>query len=116
MSMIEDLQYGRRSSRNILVRPSSGQSSRISADGMEGSSNHPTNRTICPTDKDEIILLHVEIPLWGTRVIIPKKLLAQDRILKTIHEGQIGVVKMKGLPRGHVRCLKDKDIERTGRQ
>lgn len=66
--------------------------------------------------KDEIILLHVEIPLWGTRDIIPKKLLAQDRILKTIHEGQIGVVKMKGLPRGHVRCLKDKDIERTGRQ
>lgn len=66
--------------------------------------------------KDEIILLYVEIPLWGTRVIIPKKLLAQDRILKTIHEGQIGVVKMKGLPRGHVRCLKDKDIERTGRQ
>lgn len=66
--------------------------------------------------KDETILLFVEIPLRGTRVIIPKKLLAQDRILKTIHEGQIGVVKMKGLPRGHVRCLKDKDIERTGRQ
>ena len=38
--------------------------------------------------------------LWGMRVVIPNKL--QDRVLKELHDGHEGVVKMKALARSYV--------------
>ena len=56
--------------------------------------------------KVELTLLHGEMFLWGTSHF-SKKL--QGRVLQTIQEGHIGIVKMKGLARPYL----DKDIERT---
>ena len=38
--------------------------------------------------------------LWGMRVVIPKKL--QDRVLEELHDGHLGIVKMKALARSYV--------------
>lgn len=38
--------------------------------------------------------------MWGTRVIVPHKL--QARVLTALHEGHLGVVKMKSLARSYV--------------
>ena len=38
--------------------------------------------------------------MWGIRVVIPTKL--RDRVLEELHDGHLGVVKMKGLARSHV--------------
>ncbi|KAJ8346761.1 hypothetical protein SKAU_G00281620 [Synaphobranchus kaupii] len=38
--------------------------------------------------------------MWGTRVIVPPKL--RSRVLESLHEGHLGVVKMKSLARSYV--------------
>ena len=38
--------------------------------------------------------------MWGTRVIVPPKL--RSRVLESLHEGRLGVVKMKNLARSYI--------------
>lgn len=38
--------------------------------------------------------------MWGTRVVVPPKL--RSRVLDALHEGHLGVVKMKSLARSYV--------------
>ena len=53
--------------------------------------------------------------LWGLRVIIPKKL--QGKVLNELHEGHIGIVKMKNLSRSYVWWPGlDSDIEHIAKQ
>ena len=56
--------------------------------------------------------IHHGILMWGSGVVVPIKL--RERVLVTLHEGHIGMVKIKGLSRGCV-CWPnvDKDIEGT---
>ena len=46
------------------------------------------------------LTVHQGCILWGKRVVIPNKL--QDRVLKELHDGHLGVVKMKALARSYV--------------
>ena len=46
------------------------------------------------------LTVHQGCILWGMRVLIPSKL--QDRVLEELHDGHLGVVKMKALARSHV--------------
>ena len=46
--------------------------------------------------------IHQDYILWGMRVVIPNKL--QDRVLKELHDGHLGVVKMKALARSCSGC------------
>ena len=46
------------------------------------------------------LTVHQGCILWGIRVVIPGKL--QDRVLEELHDGHLGVVKMKALARSHV--------------
>ena len=44
--------------------------------------------------------VHQGFILWEMRVVIPNK--PQDRVLEELHDGHIGVVKMKALARSYV--------------
>eukprot|EP00079_Xenopus_tropicalis_P035743 XP_017949514.1 PREDICTED: uncharacterized protein K02A2.6-like [Xenopus tropicalis] len=46
------------------------------------------------------LTIHEGCVMWGVRVIIPKKL--QSRVLDELHEGHLGIVKMKSLARSFV--------------
>ena len=46
------------------------------------------------------LTVHQGCILWGMRVVIPNKL--QDRVLEELHDGHLGVVKMKALARSYV--------------
>ena len=46
------------------------------------------------------LTVHQGCILWGMRVVIPNKL--KDRVLEELHDGHMGVVKMKALARGYV--------------
>ena len=46
------------------------------------------------------LTVHLGCILWGMRVVIPKKL--QDRVLEELHDGHLGIVKMKALARSYV--------------
>ena len=46
------------------------------------------------------LTVHQGCILWGMRVVIPNKL--QDRVWKELHDGHMGVVKMKALARSYV--------------
>ena len=41
-----------------------------------------------------------ECVMWGMRVVVPSKL--QDQVLDELHEGHLGVVKMKGVARSYI--------------
>ena len=46
------------------------------------------------------LMVHQGCVLWGIRVVISNKL--QDRVLEELHDGHLGVVKMKALARSYV--------------
>ena len=46
------------------------------------------------------LMVHQGCILWGIRVVIPNKL--EDRVLEELHDGHLGVVKMKALARSYV--------------
>ena len=52
--------------------------------------------------------------MWGIRVIIPPKL--RPQVLKELHQGHMGVVKMKAIARSYIWWLGiDKEIEPTAK-
>ena len=46
------------------------------------------------------LTVHQGCILWRIRVVIPNKL--QERVLQELHDGHLGVVKMKALARSYV--------------
>ena len=53
--------------------------------------------------------------MWGQRVIIPEKLRTQ--MVNLLHEGHVGIVKMKGLSRSYVYWPRiDRDLEKVAQE
>ena len=80
--------------------------------GWQGTEVHP--ELIPYAHRGNEITIHHGVLMWGSRVVVPAKL--RERVLETLHEGHIGMVKMKGLSQGFVWWPNiDKDIEGTVR-
>ena len=80
--------------------------------GWEGAEVHP--ELIPYAHRGTEMTIHHGICMWGSRVVFPTKL--RERVLETLHEGHIGMVKMKGLSRGYAGWPNiDKVIEGTVR-
>ncbi|PFX22695.1 Retrovirus-related Pol polyprotein [Stylophora pistillata] len=77
--------------------------------GWQGTELHP--ELIPYAHRGNEITIHHGVLMWGSRVVVPAKL--REKVLETLHEGHIGMVKMKGLlSRGFVWWPNiDKDIE-----
>ena len=52
-------------------------------------------------NKREELTVYDGCLLWGGRVVVPPSL--QQRVLEELHEGHVGMVKMKGLARSYLR-------------
>lgn len=81
--------------------------------GWEGAESHPD---IAPylCRKDELTV-HRGILMWGNRVVVPPR--SREKVLDTLHEGHLGVVKMKGVARGYVWWPQiDREIEEMAKQ
>ena len=80
--------------------------------GWEGANVHP--ELIPYAHRGTEITIHHGILMWGSRVVDPTKL--RERVLEILHEGHIGMVKMKGSSQGYVWWPNiDKDIDGTVR-
>ena len=64
--------------------------------GWQGTGVHP--ELIPYAHRSNEITIHHGVLMWGSRVVVPAKL--RERVLATLHEGHIGMDKMKGLSRG----------------